>query len=192
MIIKCPGCEATYEYDTARFGGVARKRVKCPKCGEVFEVANPHGDEMDSTNIDGDRHAVTHAPPPGTDTDEIEMAPEPPELPALAPLPKDFRFSLAVIAGSQAGTVFTVSKPRLYLGRGSTMDIQLKDAEVSRRHAMLEIRGEDAALIDLGSTNGTFVDGERIERSAIAHQNEFTLGSTTLMFLATALDEGSG
>jgi pSer/pThr/pTyr-binding forkhead associated (FHA) protein len=37
------------------------------------------------------------------------------------------------------------------------MDIQLKDPEVSRRHAMIEIRGDAVTLCDLGATNGCFV-----------------------------------
>jgi len=190
LIVTCPGCNAKYRYDTARFGGAASKRLKCPKCGEVFEVANPAAEELDSTNI-GKGKEPPRQPLPGTDTDRLRVEPEPPELPALAPLPKDLRFSLAVIAGSQAGSVFQLTRPRVYLGRGSTMDVQLNDAEVSRRHAMLEIRDEEATIQDLGSTNGTFVAGERVQRATIGHQQEFTLGSTTLMFLVTPIGNGA-
>ncbi len=191
MIVTCPRCEAKYRYDEARFGGAAKKRLKCPRCGEVFEVANPRGgEELDATNVDSARRARP-TPPPGATTDKMRVEAEAPELPQLAPLPRNLRFSLAVIAGSQAGTVFPISKPRVYLGRGSTMDIQLKDAEVSRRHAMLEIRGEEGTITDLGSTNGTYVDGVRVERATIGHQKEFTLGSTTLMFLVTPVEEAA-
>ena len=190
MIVTCPRCEAKYRYDEARFGGAATKRLKCPKCGEVFEVASPKAaEELDATNI-GSRPQPT-PPPPGATTDKLKVDPEPPELPQLAPLPRTLRFSLAVIAGSQAGEVFPISRPRVYLGRGSTMDVQLHDAEVSRRHAMLEIRGEEATLTDLGSTNGTYVDGVRVDRATITHQKEFTLGSTTLMFLVTPVEDAA-
>ncbi len=190
MIVTCPKCHAKYRYDRARFGGARSKRLKCPKCGEVFEVVNPAAEEMDATNI-GKGRPLEATPLPGTDTDRLKVEPEPPELPALAPLPKDLRFSLAVIAGSQAGSVFQLTRPRVYLGRGSTMDVQIKDAEVSRRHAMLEIRGEEATIQDLGSTNGTFVAGEKIQKATIGHQQEFTLGSTTLMFLVTPIGNGA-
>jgi pSer/pThr/pTyr-binding forkhead associated (FHA) protein len=116
---------------------------------------------------------------------DTELEPEAPELPELAPLPKDQRFSLAVIAGSQAGSVFPITKPRVYLGRGSTMDVQVKDSEVSRRHAMLEVRKGKVVLIDMGATNGTWVGGERAEEAEITNQGEFTLGSTTLMLIIT-------
>ena len=105
------------------------------------------------------------------------------ELPELAPLPSDVRFSLAVIAGSQAGSVFPITKPRSFIGRGSAMDVQLKDSEVSRRHAMVEVRDEEATLIDLGATNGTFVDGKRVPRN-----NELRLRSGARIKLAKALE----
>jgi pSer/pThr/pTyr-binding forkhead associated (FHA) protein len=75
----------------------------------------------------------------------------------------------------------------VFLGRGTSMDVQLKDSEVSRRHAMLEVRDETATLVDLGATNGTYVDGTRIDRIEIENHTEFTLGSTTLMLIVTQL-----
>lgn len=187
MIITCPRCQAQYRYDIARFGELQRKRVKCPKCSAIFEVSNPSPDGAEATRIGG----VLIPPSPAAPTEPPRPEPEPAELPDLAQLPTDLRFSLAVIAGSQAGSVFPVTKPRVYLGRGSSMDVQLKDSEVSRRHAMIEIRGEVATLIDLGATNGTFVAGERIQRTDIGNQSEFTLGSTTLMLIVTPIGNGS-
>ena len=182
MIITCPQCQTQYQYDEARFGSARSKRLRCPRCSNEFEVRNP-AEEGDSTSIGKD--APAKAPPSGADTDEIHVEPESPELPQLAPLRPDIRYSLAVIAGTQAGSVFQIAKPRIYLGRGSAMDIQIQDSEVSRRHAMLEIRNGEATLVDLGATNGTFVDGERISRYELSNQSEFTLGSTTLMLIVT-------
>ena len=113
------------------------------------------------------------------------MEPESPELPTLAPLRNDMRYSLAVIAGGQSGSVFQITKPRVYMGRGSAMDVQLQDSEVSRRHCMLEIREDVATLVDLGATNGTYLGGERISRAELTNQSEFTMGSTTVMFIVT-------
>jgi predicted Zn finger-like uncharacterized protein len=181
VIITCPQCQTQYRYDEARFGAAERKKVKCPKCERVFEVENPSPDTADSTRIGAKGEAAID--------DAAAQEPESAELPELAPIPKDLRVSLAVIAGAQAGSVFTVTKPRVFLGRGSSMDIQLKDAEVSRKHAMLEIRGDVATLVDMGTTNGTFMDGERIDREEISNQSEFTLGTTTLMLIVTHTDE---
>jgi predicted Zn finger-like uncharacterized protein len=185
VIITCPQCETQYRYEEARFGGAPRKKLKCTQCAFVFEVVNPASEPMDSTNVA--RKAAEEARVKvGADTDRLHLEPEQPELPQLAPLPQGMRFALAIIAGSQAGSVFPLTKPRVYIGRGSNMDVQLKDAETSRRHAMLEIRGEKTVLLtDLGSTNGTFVAGERVQRVELGNQSEFTLGSTTVMLIIT-------
>ena len=114
-------------------------------------------------------------------------APIPAEDSPLPPLPSDPRYSLAVIAGGQAGSVFQLHKPRILIGRGSAMDIQLRDSEVSRRHVAIEIRDLDVELIDLQATNGTWFEGKRIDRVKLNHQDEFTLGSTTLMLIVTAV-----
>ena len=180
VIITCTQCDTKYRYDEARFGGAEFKRVKCTSCGHTFQVANPFYEPTDSTGIG---ETPDGAPP--VIVTPAQMEPEAPELPQLPPLPPGMRFSLAVIAGAQAGSVFPLTKPRVYLGRGSAMDIQVKDSEVSRKHAMIEVRGEQVTLADLGATNGTWVDGERIDRVEIANQSEFTVGSTTLMLIVT-------
>jgi len=181
MQVTCPQCRAVYRYDEARFGGAASKRLKCPKCGDVFEIANPYHDAMDATGTSKDSRKAER--PPSTRV----PSPESPELPELPELPRDMRFSLAILAGADAGRVHTLNKPRLFIGRGAGSDVQVRDAEVSRRHVMLEIRGETATLTDLGSTNGTWVAGERVEHAVLRHQGEFTIGATTLMFLVTEL-----
>lgn len=63
--------------------------------------------------------------------------------------------------GSQAGLTFRVSGP-LILGRSPDADIVLDDAYASDFHVRLAFQGGDVRLHDLGSTNGTFVNGERV------------------------------
>jgi predicted Zn finger-like uncharacterized protein len=182
VIITCPECETKYRYDEARFGGAEVKTVKCTSCSHSFEVRNPLDEPSNATSIG----KMFGASPEAAEPHESAAEPEAPELPELPPLPKDQRFSLAVIAGSQAGSVFPITKPRVYLGRGSAADVQIKDSEVSRRHAMLEVRGGgDVVLVDLGATNGTWVKGERADEAEIPNQGEFTLGSTTMMLIVT-------
>ena len=136
MIITCPECDTKYRYDEARFGGAEVKQVKCTSCQHSFEVRNPLDEPSNATSIG----KMFQASPEVVEEPIVEPEPEDAELPELAPLPKDQRFSLAVIAGSQAGSVFPITKPRIYLGRGSAMDVQIKDSEVSRKHAMIEVR----------------------------------------------------
>lgn len=200
VIISCPECETKYRYDERRFDGEAVKQVKCTSCGFTFEAANPALasptiDTADADFLDLDHGADREISGSADEFDsqptedlQPEAAHEKPGLDLdspLPPLPTDPRYSLAVIAGGQAGSVFQIHKPRLFIGRGSAMEIQLRDSEVSRRHAMLEIRDPDVMLVDLDATNGTWFDGVKIKTTKLDHQDEFTLGSTTLMLIVT-------
>jgi len=55
-------------------------------------------------------------------------------------------------------------------------------------HAAIEILGEHAIIRDLGSTNGTFVDLDRVEQHVLYNQNEFRIGSHVLMLIVTELE----
>ena len=105
----------------------------------------------------------------------------------LLQLPKDKRFSLAVIQGAATGQIFPITKTRTVIGR-SGADINLDDPEASRQHAALEIVGDVAILRDLGSTNGTWIDLDRIEQHQLANQQEFRIGSHVLMFIVTDVE----
>jgi predicted Zn finger-like uncharacterized protein len=179
VIITCPSCETRYRYDERRFDGASSKQVKCTSCGVTFQALNPAFEPTES-------HTAARVEPPTSEPPQPELEPSG----VLPPLPTDPRYSLAVIAGTQAGTVFQITKPRISLGRGSAMDIQIRDSEVSRRHAVIEIRDPVVTLTDLGATNGTWVNAARVESTELHHQDEFTLGSTTLMLIVTPAHAG--
>ena len=93
------------------------------------------------------------------------LAPEAAEPAALAPPP---------LAPGDAGPVL--------IGRSRRCDFVVKDPSVSRRHALL-IRGdEDWTLYDLGSTNGTRINGWRVERATLKAGDELELGGTRFRF----------
>jgi predicted Zn finger-like uncharacterized protein len=102
----------------------------------------------------------------------------------MASLPSDMRFSLAYLSGPKASTVKVLESPQTLIGREDG-DIITKDPETSRRHAMIEIHSDGTVwLTDLGSTNGTFVDGIQIFGTLqISNRQEFTCGKSTFMLL---------
>jgi pSer/pThr/pTyr-binding forkhead associated (FHA) protein len=77
---------------------------------------------------------------------------------------------------------FTLGKTGVTLGRGLTNDIVLTDTRVSRTHASLECGQAGCTLIDLGSANGTLVNGNRVTRTALSPGDIITLGGSTLRF----------
>ncbi len=71
-------------------------------------------------------------------------------------------FRLIVRTGPNPGTVFELTKEVTMFGRDVTNDVVVSDAEVSRQHSRLTRTPAGYVLEDLGSTNGTFVNGERL------------------------------
>jgi hypothetical protein len=106
-----------------------------------------------------------------------ELLPEPPA--ELEPEPEPPR---EVVTLSFEGREVPVTGDRVVLGRSRECDIRVADANVSRRHA--EVRHEDETywVIDLGSTNGTELNGRRIERAELSDGDRITLGSTDVRF----------
>lgn len=102
----------------------------------------------------------------------------------LPHLPGEQTLAIAVIDGPDRGQVFRLSKPRTILGR-SGADIVFYDREVSRKHCIIEVHGSTATLTDLGTTNGTFVEGKRIQSCQLKHFSNFRIGATTLLFTVT-------
>jgi hypothetical protein len=76
-----------------------------------------------------------------------------------------------------------ITSPVTVLGRGTEADVIVDDAGVSRRHAEIHTDGRRVRVIDLGSTNGTFVDGERVgERGGeLSDGSRITIGRTRLV-----------
>ena len=100
-------------------------------------------------------------------------------------MPANKRLSLAIIDGPDAGNVFRIEKPRITVGR-SGADLNLNDTEASRQHAAVEIHDTTYTVQDLGSTNGTLVNGEKIgEPTEIVDKGEFVVGGSTLMLIVT-------
>jgi pSer/pThr/pTyr-binding forkhead associated (FHA) protein len=102
-------------------------------------------------------------------------------------LPEWERLSLACIAGPDAGKIFEIDKPRVVIGRANA-DILLSDGECSRQHAAIEVEGEKAILVDLGSTNGTYVGERQVKEYELENRSEFDVGASTLMFIRSRRD----
>lgn len=82
----------------------------------------------------------------------------------------------------QMQRTYELASPVTMLGRGTDCDLRLVDPGVSRHHAELRVEDDEVVLVDLGSTNGTFVNGEPIRRVALIDGTRITLGRTTLVF----------
>jgi predicted Zn finger-like uncharacterized protein len=188
LIIECPSCHSKYQYDEERFERKPSKKIKCARCQHIFEIHNP---------AFAARHAAAAAvgdatftsrearPVPPHETTEQSQIPEGPSMREALQLPQGKRLSLAILGGPDAGSVVRIEKPRTTIGRAGA-DLTLNDTEASRQHAALEVRDSLITVSDLGSTNGTLVNGEKIEEAVeLSDKSEFQVGTTTLMLIVT-------
>lgn len=84
-------------------------------------------------------------------------------------------FRLIMRAGPSAGKVFPLDKNELFIGRDLNNDVVINDPEVSRRHARLFLQGSNFVIEDLGSTNGTQINGQRIMGPHILRSGELII-----------------
>ena len=89
---------------------------------------------------------------------------------------------LLVISGPLTGNEFIINTETFTLGSGGNNDLVIDDATVSRRHCEINLTTEGYAIRDLGSTNGTYVQGVRIQSAFLGTGSEFQLGETRLVF----------
>jgi len=91
--------------------------------------------------------------------------------------------SLFVVYGPDQGRRFEFDDTTMGIGRGGANPVQLFDTEVSRYHA--EVRREEGEylLVDLGSSNGTFLNGHQVDRKRLQNGDRVELGRTRLIYL---------
>jgi pSer/pThr/pTyr-binding forkhead associated (FHA) protein len=126
------------------------------------------------------------APPPSAPpVAPAPAAPAPPAAPARTSAPQALA-KFVIRSGPQKGERIYVKVPIVNIGRADYNDIVLADESVSSQHAKLTRREGIWILTDLGSTNGTLVDGERIEEDApLAPGNFVRFGDVQLVFEPT-------
>ncbi len=97
----------------------------------------------------------------------------------VSPGPRSF---LRVESGFYEGLEWPLERASTVVGRGRTADLLLSEATISRAHALLAFKGDQPFLQDLGSTNGTLVNGTREPQVALSDGDELRMGRLSLRF----------
>jgi Protein of unknown function (DUF3662)/Inner membrane component of T3SS, cytoplasmic domain len=123
------------------------------------------------------------APVPGPGLPPAAYPPPPQQRPAYAPPPGGPpRRAQAALVVDGTNRRFDLQVGRNLIGRGTESDLQLLDQGVSRRHVEIQYDGNFATAFDLGSTNGTSVNGHDVASQVLRHGDVIRVGHTRLVF----------
>ena len=96
------------------------------------------------------------------------------------------QFALRFISGKYKDGIFPLHSDREFIiGRGSEVDIVLNEDMVSRKHAKMVTVGGQISIADLDSTNGTFVNGETVQKARLKEGDRILIGTSILRLVAS-------
>jgi len=96
---------------------------------------------------------------------------------------------IAAITGRLEDTVISMTQGPVLIGREAGATLKIANASVSRRHAVIEREGDKFIIADLGSRNGTFVNGIPVKRRELQHGDRVKIGESQFFFLFEDTDE---
>lgn len=102
------------------------------------------------------------------------------------------QFQFVMRSGPTPGATYSLEGDQLVIGRDSSSSIAINDAEVSRKHARLNFQGGKYVIEDLGSTNGTFVNGQRLAASVVLKSGDVVSLGEQIVLLYEALSTDAG
>lgn len=186
MLIKCARCGNSFELPpgTTEDGGPPA----CPQCtgkskGPLAPQRPTPASAFSRSVGAAPAKAAAPAPPPEFEpvTGTVKSTPAALQGGPLR-LPDGRTVTLSVIEGNSKGQRYPLLKPVTTIGR-RTGDIVLEDSEVSGSHAAIRVVEGECYLRDLSSTNGTFLNGNRVTEATLSHLDEIRLGQTKLIVL---------
>jgi len=170
MEAACSHCGAQHSLKDAEVNKHPKVKFRCSKCGQSTIVESKR--RPDQTMVISPLPSFARA---NASSSNLRLAPEDPGL----KLPATRKIVLTVTSGPAQGGTHTLAKPRVILGRQGS-DLSLNDPEISRHHCVLEVRENYINLKDMDSTNGTFLDEERVRAAMLRDGSEFRVGTTVI------------
>lgn len=89
---------------------------------------------------------------------------------------------LIVTKGAQAGSIYQLKADTTSVGRSGTNGIRIDDSNVSSEHLRIRCENGEFTLVDLGSTNGTRINGRQMHQHVLRHNDRVQIGETVLLF----------
>ena len=102
------------------------------------------------------------------------------------------QFQFVMRSGPTPGATFSLEGDQLTIGRDSSSGVAINDAEISRKHARLTFQGGKYVIEDLGSTNGTFVNGQRLVSTVVLKSGDVVSFGEQIVLMYEALSSDPG
>jgi pSer/pThr/pTyr-binding forkhead associated (FHA) protein len=172
MKLRCPGCLAALHADDEH--DHQKTLLQCPECLYIFLAASgqPAPEAAEPGVPEGEATMLTSDFAPEGDARQFQW-----NVPGA---------SLTIVEGDRQGIHRRLREEQLTIGRRGS-DLPLEDKAVSRRHAEIFHRANGWWIRDLASTNGTFLNNQRVTEAELHHLDEIRLGATRILFaLASA------
>ena len=99
------------------------------------------------------------------------------------------RAKLVILSGVRRGDEFALERECTTIGRGPNVDLAFEDSSMSREHAALEFVDHQFRVRDLGSTNGTLLNGKPVQTGELQHGDRLEIGRQELQLIIDAVDE---
>ena len=96
---------------------------------------------------------------------------------------------LVILNQAEGFRIFDLEQEKVVVGRGEDADLMLPNISVSRHHAQVLWDGEQCSINDLGSSNGTLVNGQRVESMVLTSGDEILLGKFNLVYMGDGPDD---
>ena len=138
---------------------------------------------MNTPNNDRSTRWEITAPFPADAFADADPAADRADYTILAPVDSAL---IVVTRGPNAGSRFHLDRAPLTAGRHPNSDIFLDDVTTSRRHAEFRRDGDDFVVVDVGSLNGTYLNGRPVRSAVLTDRDELQLGNFRLVFLTGA------
>lgn len=169
MVTRCPGCLTPLRFKGESFED--KVLLQCPECLYVFLVkTETRSEEKSPPDVEDEATLLASDFRPEGDISEFGW-----KVPGAA---------LTVIEGKSHGIHLKLTKERTVIGREKA-DLILRDPAVSRNHAEIVKKDGKYLIRDLKSTNGTFVNGERVREKELNHMDEIWVGKGRLLYTKT-------
>lgn len=102
------------------------------------------------------------------------------------------QFQFVMRSGPTPGATFSLEGDQLTIGRDSSSSVAINDAEISRKHARMTFQGGKYVIEDLGSTNGTFVNGQRLVSAVVLKSGDVVSFGEQIVLMYEALSSDPG